>query len=148
MSFLEVYLLAGLSILVFNTVLWLVSLQVKNSSIIDPFWGILFLVASIVYFVSAEDGFQDRKVLLLVLVAIWSLRLSVYLAWRNWGKGEDFRYRKWREQHGHRWWWRSFFQVFLLQGVLAWIISIPLLAAMAGESPAHLTVLDGLAVAV
>jgi steroid 5-alpha reductase family enzyme len=148
MSFLEIYLVAGLSILIFNTVLWLVSLQVKNSSIIDPFWGILFLVASIVYFVSAEDGSQDRKVLLLVLVMIWSLRLSVYLAWRNWGKGEDFRYRKWREQHGSRWWWRSFFQVFVLQGVLAWIISIPLLAAMAGESPTRLTVLDGLAVAV
>jgi steroid 5-alpha reductase family enzyme len=148
MSFLEIYLVAGLSILAFNTVLWFVSLRVKNSSIIDPFWGILFLVAAIVYFVLAEDGSQDRKVLLLALVVIWSLRLSVYLAWRNWGKGEDFRYRKWREQHGYRWWWRSFFQVFVLQGVLAWIISIPLLAAMAGESPARLTVLDGLAVVV
>jgi steroid 5-alpha reductase family enzyme len=46
MSFLEIYLLAGLSILAFNTVLWLVSLRVKNSSIVDPFWGILFLIAA------------------------------------------------------------------------------------------------------
>jgi steroid 5-alpha reductase family enzyme len=96
MSFFEIYLLAELSILAFNTALWLVSLRVKNSSIIDPFWGILFLVAAIVYFVSAENGSPDHKVLLLALATIWSLRLSVYLAWRNWGKGEDFRYRKWR----------------------------------------------------
>ncbi|MBN1454621.1 MAG: DUF1295 domain-containing protein [Anaerolineales bacterium] len=148
MSFFEIYLLAGLSILAFNTGLWLVSVRLKNASIIDPFWGILFLIAALVYFVLAEDGFQDRKILLLALVTIWSLRLSIYLTWRNWGKGEDFRYRKWREEHGSRWPQRSFFQVFLLQGVLAWIISIPLLAAMAGESPDHLTVLDGLAVVV
>jgi steroid 5-alpha reductase family enzyme len=148
MSFLEMYLLAGLSILAFNTVLWLVSLRVKNSSIVDPFWGILFLIAAVVYFVLSENGFQDRKFLLLVLVAIWSLRLSGYLAWRNRGKGEDFRYVKWREEHGNRWWWRSFFQVFLFQGVLAWIISIPLLAAMFGEEPDHLMAVDGLAVVV
>jgi steroid 5-alpha reductase family enzyme len=148
MTFFEIYLVAGVSILAFTTALWLVSLHVKNSSIIDPFWGILFLIAAIVYFVLAKNGSQDRKTLLLVLVMVWSLRLSVYLVWRNWRKGEDFRYRKWREEHGDRWWWRSFFQVFLLQGLLAWIISVPLLAAMAGEAPAHLTVLDGLAVAV
>jgi steroid 5-alpha reductase family enzyme len=148
MSFLEIYLLAGVSILAINTALWLVSLRVKNSSIIDPFWSLLFLIAAIVYLALAEKGSQDRQLLLLALVAIWSLRLSLYLAWRNRGKGEDFRYRQWREDYGDRWWWRSFFQVFLLQGLLAWIISIPLLAAMAGESPAHLTVLDGLAVVV
>lgn len=148
MSLLEIYLLAGLSILAFNTVLWLISLRVKNASIIDPFWGVLFLISAIVYFALAEDGSPDRKILLLALVVVWSLRLSFYLAWRNLGKGEDFRYVKWREQHGDRWWWRSFLQVFLLQGILAWIISIPLLAAMAGKSPDHLTPVDGLGVAV
>ena len=64
------------------------------------------------------------------MVAIWGLRLSVYLAWRNLGKGEDFRYRKFRKDFGeHRYWWYSFFSVFLLQGVLMWLISAPLLGA-------------------
>jgi len=148
MTFVEIYLLAGVSILAFNTALWLVSLWAKNSSLIDLFWGILFLIASGIYFALTDEGVQSRKMLLLAMVTIWSLRLSIYLAWRNWGKGEDFRYRKWREEHGDHWWWRSFLQVFLLQSLLAWIISIPLLAAMAGASPAHLTVLDGLAVMV
>lgn len=148
MSFIEIYLIAGLAILGFNILLWLVSLALKNSSIIDPFWGMLFFLSGWIYFAFSEDGVQDRKILLMVLVTIWSLRLSIYLAWRNWGEGEDFRYAKWRETAGASWWWRSFFKVFLLQGVLAWIISIPLLAAQYSDSPNHLTLIDGIAVAV
>ena len=49
------------------------------------------------------------------MVAIWGLRLSIYLAWRNIGKGEDFRYQKFRKDFGeHGYWWYSFFSVFLL----------------------------------
>jgi steroid 5-alpha reductase family enzyme len=66
--------------------------------------------------------------------------------WRNWGKGEDFRYRKWREEAGGKWWWQSFFKVFLLQGILLWIISAPLLAAQFRPTPDHLTVVDFLAI--
>jgi steroid 5-alpha reductase family enzyme len=64
------------------------------------------------------------------MLAIWGLRLSIYLAWRNLGKGEDFRYRKFRKDYGeNRYWWISFFQTFLLQGILMWLISAPLLGA-------------------
>jgi steroid 5-alpha reductase family enzyme len=66
----------------------------------------------------------------MTLVAVWGLRLSIYLAWRNHGSGEDFRYQKFRKQYGeHRYWWVSFFQVFLLQGILMWLVSAPLLGA-------------------
>jgi steroid 5-alpha reductase family enzyme len=63
------------------------------------------------------------------MVTIWGLRLSIYLFWRNSGKGEDFRYRQFRKDFGEkRYWWISYFQVFLLQGFLMWLISAPLLA--------------------
>jgi steroid 5-alpha reductase family enzyme len=63
-------------------------------------------------------------------VTIWGLRLSIYLAWRNIGKGEDFRYKEFRKNYGEkRYWWISFFQTFLLQGILMWLISAPLLGA-------------------
>ena len=39
MSFIEIYLIGLAVILGFNTVLWIVSLIVRDSSIIDPFWG-------------------------------------------------------------------------------------------------------------
>ena len=148
MSFLEIYLIAGLVILGFNTILWGISLIVKDASIIDPFWSILFSLSSIVYYVFSEDGYSGRKILLMTLVTIWALRLGIYLGWRNWGKGEDFRYKKWREQHGDIWWWRSYLQVFVLQGILAWLISIPLLAAQYSDSPDHLTIIDGIAVLI
>ena len=64
------------------------------------------------------------------MVIIWGLRLSIYLFWRNSGKGEDFRYRQFRKDYGEkRYWWISYFQVFVLQGFLMWLISAPLLAA-------------------
>ncbi len=148
MTFLEVYLIGLGAVLGLMALLWTVSLVLRNSSIVDPFWGTGFVVANWLYFALTPDGFPGRKWLISALVTIWGLRLSLYLLWRNRGKGEDFRYRKWREEAGTRWWWQSFFRVFLLQGLLLWIISAPLLAAQIGPAPAHLTVLDFLAVAL
>lgn len=148
MTFLQIYALAGLAILGFMLVLWIVSLVLKNTSIVDIFWGAGFVFSTWVYFLLTPDGFPVRKWILSLLVTIWGLRLSLYILWRNWGKPEDFRYHKWREEHGKNWWWFSFFQTFLLQGALMWIISVPLLGAQISPTPARLTLLDFLAVAI
>lgn len=109
---------------------WILSVILKNVSIVDYFWGLGFIVAAFYYYMNS-DGNMLRKNITIVLVAIWGLRLSGYLLWRNHGKGEDFRYRKFRESYGERrYWWISFFQTFLLQGILMWLISAPLLGAM------------------
>lgn len=129
MSFFQIYLYSLVAIIAMMTVLWLCSIMIKNVSIVDLFWGFGFVVASAVYFIYTE-GLETRKVLLMTMVSIWGLRLSVYLAWRNHGKGEDFRYQKFRKDFGeHRYWWYSYFSVFLLQGMLMWLISAPLLGA-------------------
>ena len=129
MSFFQIYVLAFAAIMLMMTILWLISIKIRNVSIVDLFWGFGFVVASAVYFLFTE-GFGIRKILLMTMVAIWGLRLSIYLAWRNIGKGEDFRYQKFRKDFGeNRYWWYSFFSVFLLQGVLMWLISVPLLGA-------------------
>jgi steroid 5-alpha reductase family enzyme len=129
MSFLQIWLQALLVILLLMTILWIVSIIIKNVSIVDLFWGFGFVITSFYYFLKTE-GSGPRKIILMSLVAIWGLRLSAYLAWRNIGKGEDFRYREFRKKYGEtRYWWISFFQTFLLQGVLMWLISLPLLGA-------------------
>jgi steroid 5-alpha reductase family enzyme len=136
--------LIGLSVAVavgYMTAIWLLSLALRNASIVDVFWGLGFVVLALVYFAGA-DGFVGRKVLITTLVAIWGARLSLYILRRNWGKGEDYRYREWRERAGESFWWRSFFQVFLLQGVLLWLISAPLLAAQFYDSPDNFTAVD------
>lgn len=128
MTFLQIYLLAFAAIMLMMTLLWLVSIKLRNVSIVDLFWGFGFVVAGWVYFINTE-GFEARKILLMSLVTVWGLRLSIYLAWRNLGKGEDFRYQKFRKDFGDGYWWYSFFSVFLLQGILMWLISVPLLGA-------------------
>jgi steroid 5-alpha reductase family enzyme len=129
MTFFQIYFQALLVIMIMMTILWIVSVIIKNVSIVDLFWGFGFVVASSFYFLKS-DGYDYRKIIVMTLVAFWGLRLSVYLAWRNIGKGEDFRYREFRKKYGEkRYWWISFFQTFLLQGILMWLISAPLLGA-------------------
>ena len=103
--------------------LWLLSLLKKDASVVDPCWGLGFVI--LVWSTSFQVGMRDtRSYLLAALVTIWGLRLSGYLAWRNYGEGEDKRYTKMRKKHGERFWWISLFTVFLLQGALMWFISL------------------------
>jgi steroid 5-alpha reductase family enzyme len=141
MSLFEITALSLAAVVTYVTAIWLVSLALRNASIVDVFWGLGFALLAALYLVTA-DGFVGRRILVTTLVAVWGLRLALYVLWRNWGKGEDYRYRAWREKAGHKFWWVSFFQVFLLQGVLLWLISAPLLAAQFYGSPDELTVVD------
>jgi steroid 5-alpha reductase family enzyme len=79
-----------------------VSVAVRDTSIVDVFWGSSFVVVAWVAF-ALTDGSRDRRLLLALLVTAWGLRLTVYLACRNLGKGEDRRYAAMRRRHGDRW---------------------------------------------
>lgn len=141
MTFLEIYGVGFIVIMAIMVGMWLLSLALKNASIIDPFWGTGFVILTWLYFLLV-DGTSQRQWLITILVSVWGLRLSLYLLWRNSGKGEDFRYAKWREAGGDQWWWRSFFKVFFLQGLIMWAISTPLLAAQYYFTFEDLSLLD------
>jgi steroid 5-alpha reductase family enzyme len=130
-ALLRLYLIAGGVVLGLMTLLWLVSLRLRDSSIVDIFWGTGFVVVNWAAFAAAGHAPDGRQWLLSALVTVWGLRLSLHILRRNWGRGEDFRYQKWRKEHGARWWWRSFFQVYLLQGVLLLIVAAPLVTTHA-----------------
>ncbi|SNR70593.1 DUF1295 domain-containing protein [Lutibacter flavus] len=142
------FLQAALIILFLVTLLWVWSVFIKNASIVDIFWGFGFVVVNSFYvFMSGE--LNARKILVLVLVSIWGFRLSIYLAIRNIGKGEDFRYQEFRKNYGpKRYWWFSFFQTFLLQGVLIMIVSLPLLGINSSANSGNLKALDYIGIAV
>ena len=112
---------AGLMILV-----WLASLVRRDASLVDRVWGLGFVLLGWFYFAVAP---HRHNALAALLVTVWGLRLSAYLAWRNWGRGEDRRYAAMREKHGRRFAVVSLFTVFLLQALLMWIIAFPLLPA-------------------
>lgn len=128
MEFFVIYFQALAIILIYMIMVWIISVINTNASIVDSFWGLGFIVASIFYFYQTNQTSIVNQILLFI-VTLWGLRLSIYITVRNWGKGEDYRYQNFRKNYGpQRYWWVSFFQVFLLQGILLWIISVPLLA--------------------
>lgn len=103
---------------------WSVSLLRRDASIVDIVWGFGFVVAAwAARFVTGGSG--SGNWLLLAMVSVWGLRLTVYLARRNLGKGEDFRYQAMRRKHGERFAVVSLYTVFGLQGVLMFIVALP-----------------------
>jgi steroid 5-alpha reductase family enzyme len=115
---------------VFVTLVWLLSLRLRDSSIVDIFWGLGFVALAWAAVAMADGPVSPRAWLMTGLVTVWGLRLSGHILRRNWGRGEDFRYRAWREQAGPSWWWRSYAKVFLLQGGIMWLVAAPLIAGV------------------
>ncbi|MDA3853568.1 MAG: DUF1295 domain-containing protein [Bacteroidales bacterium] len=137
-----------LLIVVLVTLVWVLSVIIKNASIVDLFWGLGFVIIN-AYYAFNSGELNTRKIILLVLVSLWGLRLFGYLSWRNIGKGEDFRYQEFRRQYGpDRYWWVSYFQVFLLQGTLTMLVSLPLLGAHYTSEASGLVLLDYIAILV
>jgi len=118
---------------------WVVSLPIRNVSIVDSMWSLMFLLAASVY-AWGQDVLGARALAVLAMVAAWALRLAIHIAWRNRGHGEDFRYREIRARNEPGFAFKSLYLVFGLQAVLAWVVSLPLLAAV--NSTAALTPLD------
>lgn len=144
----EFSLLSLIAVLGFMTLVWAVSVPLRNASVVDVVWSLNFLlVAALGLALGAGD--LDRRVLALVLAAPWALRLSLHIWRRNLGKGEDYRYQAFRAKFGaDRYWWVSLFQVFWLQGLLAFVVSTPLQGVAVSATPRGLTWVDGLAVVV
>lgn len=108
---------------------------------IDIGWGLGFIVIALVSYMHHLISFKNT--LLLIVVAIWGLRLAIYIIWRSRGKLEDPRYTKF----GHEWQPRpnlqAYFKVFLFQGLLMMIVNLPLSVGMAQNSQ-HITILNWL----
>jgi len=111
--------------LAMTTLVWVASLVKRDASNLSP-----------------------RAYLAVGLVTLWGLRLSFYILWRNWGRGEDYRYREMRERNPATFPVRSLLTVFWLQAVLLWAISAPLYQAQRRPDPVSLTPLDILGLAL
>lgn len=119
--------------------LWVASLARRDASIIDIAWGIGFVL--IAWAVYAQQVFIHRMpgMWLPLMVTLWGLRLSGYLFLRNRGRPEDYRYVQMREKWGQSFWWISLFTVFLLQGVVMWLVSLPVQVGIQSSATEQLT---------
>lgn len=122
-------------VLALMTSVWAVSLARRDASVVDIFWGPAFGLVAAFYFTRAP-GTGALAALTLGAVTLWALRLGGYLALRWARKGrEDYRYAAMRERRGRRFPVVSLVTVFWLQGVLVWVLSLPLFVAILDSGP-------------
>lgn len=134
MSFLALYGVTVLVVVLMVSTLWAISLPLRDASIIDMFWGPLFV--AVAWALLAVSGtIAAKPYLITLLVTLWGLRLAFHLVTRNLGKGEDRRYQLWREHGGENWWLVSYYRVYLLQGGIALVVATPIVAAYYRPEP-------------
>lgn len=125
-------LISGLAAnIVVSTLLWVFATWRRDVSLIDLLWPLFFVLAAWIGFRPANAGTLQWLVLLLVM--LWGARLHIHLALRNLGHGEDRRYQAIRDNNNPGFWWKSYFIVFLLQAVLAWLASLSIYSALQNE---------------
>ena len=129
---LHIYLTALLTMLAFGLAGWVVSVIKKNVTLVDSMWSLFFLLSAGVYAYFTPES--PRTNMMLVIVTLWALRLSIYLSWRNWHPHEDNRYALIRKNNEPNFWLKSLYIIFGFQAVLAWVISLPLLASIHSSS--------------
>lgn len=115
---------SALAVFIFMTWLYIIASIKQRADIVDVGWGLGFVMIAILNFMQAKS-LNSYQVLVSFFIIIWGLRLAGHVAMRGAGKPEDWRYRNWRKEWGKSYWWRSFLQIFMLQGLMMLIISLP-----------------------
>jgi steroid 5-alpha reductase family enzyme len=115
--------------------LWIVERIRSDATHVDVAWA--FAIGALALFYGlTTPGPMRQRVLVTSMAVIWSLRLGCHLLFtRVLGKrGEDGRYRELRARWGPRA-PAYFFVFFQAQALLAWVFSLPILAALGNPRP-------------
>lgn len=122
----ETMLTAALVIFVYVNLVHLVALYRKDNGLMDGAWGPGFLLVAL-FTLDRTGDIPPRQILLTGLTAVWALRLAAHILVRNAGRREeDFRYRNWRMTWGRWFYVRSYFQIYMLQGAVMFVVSLPI----------------------
>ena len=130
----------ALLVYIFMTLFFLVNIMRRKNDITDVAWGFGLIFVAIGTLVSVTEP-SLRAVLVTTLVIIWGLRLSIHIYDRN-RKGEDFRFQKLKEKWGKYFLFRSYFQLFMLQGLLLLIVSLPIIIINTTINSSSLGIID------
>ena len=123
---------------------WVLSLALRDASVIDPVWGPAFVVVALVGAL-AGGGAPARRWLLFGLTAVWGLRLGVHLARRRLSeRSEDRRYAAMRAAHPDNFALWSLWAVYALQAALVLVISLPIQVGVTRPAPVRWTVAFGI----
>ena len=136
-------LLAALTSAILMVGTWLISVAIKDASIVDISWGLGFATVATVLWI-ADDAKSNLDTLLWLMTLLWGLRLCLYLARRNLGHGEDYRYVAMRKRWGPAFPLISFLTVYTLQGTLMWVVSLPVQVSHRAEGSIGVLAVIGL----
>lgn len=117
---------ASLMVTIYMSVWFLVSIIIKRNDVADVAWGLGFIVASLSALIF-NHNYNYTSIITVILIIIWGGRLAVHIGLRNLKKSEDYRYKAYRDNWGKTFYIRSFFQIYVLQGLLMLIIASPVL---------------------
>ena len=140
-------LTAGVSVGLFLAC-WVLARRVGRWNVVDVVWGLSFVLIGAASFAwSAGAGASAaRRVLVLVLVGLWGVRLAGYIGWRSRGHGEDPRYASIMRRAKGRESAYALKVIFAPQAFLAWFVSLPVQAAMYNRAAPGILTWIGLAV--
>lgn len=120
-----------LSILILCHLFFYIAYKTDKFSVMDIAWGLGFVLVGIVAYLSNYPSWP--KLLLLFMVSCWGLRLAYYIFTRSKGKGEDPRYQKYKDMWGADYLKQGYLKVFLAQGGMMFIISLPVQLGMSRD---------------
>lgn len=118
------FLILALLLFAYMSVWFAISLIKKRNDVADVAWGLGFVLVTWTSLVLFGDV-GARGLLVCVMVTVWGVRLAWHIHARNKGKTEDYRYLAWRNEWGKWFYLRSYFQVYILQGALLFLIVFP-----------------------
>ncbi|QNL20685.1 DUF1295 domain-containing protein [Hyphobacterium sp. CCMP332] len=115
----------ALGVLIYVSLFYILATIIKNWSIIDIVWGPGFVLIAIMAIIYTRN-YNIFSLTISALVTLWALRLAFHIGIRNIGKGEDFRYANWRKKWQPHPEIQGYFRVFILQGIIMLIVSLPI----------------------
>ncbi len=125
---------------------WLASMKIKNASFVDAMWALSLGIPVLIY-IASHEGRSDRKIILIAMALIWSVRLGSHLVKRIYSKHpkEDKRYKEMRDKWGDNA-NRNFLFIFLTNAILVFLLSLPFYFSSQSDAPLQLLEWVGLGV--
>jgi steroid 5-alpha reductase family enzyme len=120
------FVVSLITVFTYFTIVFIIAQINDNYSLVDIAWGLGFVVLAWVNFVYKGNY---EYFITPTLISIWGLRLFYHIAKRNIGKGEDFRYVQMRKKWKGNVAINAYFRVFMLQGLLLYLISLPIITS-------------------
>ena len=143
-----------LAVFILFIVFYVIGVVQKNVNTVDIAYGMGFIVAAVLAWILSDNNefFVERKLLATGLVALWGIRVALFLTLRRHGKDEttteDRRFKNIRDAWGKSFVWKSFFTIYLSQVLLIMLIGLPVLVLNIMSEPGALVVTDYIGTAI